>query len=88
MQSASLKFQPPEVPRSAPSPGPGSKLAALLTLAGAIFAGAILRRRRRSPAGPNNRENPEVELRGGTDAVAEDGRYAATTTVRGANAPG
>jgi MFS transporter, DHA2 family, methylenomycin A resistance protein len=33
MQSASLKFQPPEVPRPAPSPGPGSKLAASLTLA-------------------------------------------------------
>src|SRR5882757_761539 len=33
MQSASLKFQPPEVPRPAPSRGPGSKLAASLTLA-------------------------------------------------------
>ena len=33
MQSASLKFQPPEVPRPAPSLGPGSKLAASLTLA-------------------------------------------------------
>src|SRR4030088_118417 len=33
MQSASLRFQPPEVPRPAPSRGPGSKLAAVLTLA-------------------------------------------------------
>src|ERR1700704_627624 len=33
MQSASLRFQASEVPRPAPSPGSGSKLAASLTLA-------------------------------------------------------